>query len=222
MNWRAATVPWAVGALIGVLVVVASSSSFDRVGGPQAWVLPATIAVATAIVGLLPHTQAVLPHKLAMPALLFGALVAMYGCVPETDQIPPVAMLLLALAVIELIAPGPLPWTAHACGVGVVLWAGVYGATGRESALVGALFALWPLLLLPLVSLAVRWTSRLPLLVRWIIAAQATIATLIVARSGALEPTVRPALRAVLAWGGASAAAAVLLALIARPLRRPR
>ena len=97
----------------------------------------------------------------------------------------------------------PMPWWLVLAVVGLVMWSGLFGATGRESALVGALFAAWPLVLVltgvgsPVVA-----------------AGLGSVAAVAVARTGALQPTVRPALSAV--------AVAVFVTLAALAVARPR
>ncbi len=84
----------------------------------------------------------------------------------------------------------------HVVAIGIVLWSGLYGATGRESAIVGALFAFWPLVLVVVVC---HWPGRpqpVPV-TRWIIGLIGGVAAVAVARTGALQPTIGPALLAV-------------------------
>jgi hypothetical protein len=105
----------------------------------------------------------------------------------------------VVLLALELAADRPMPWWLVLGVVGLVMWSGLFGATGRESALVGALFAAWPLVLVlagvgsPVVAAGVG-----------------SVAAVAVARTGALQPTVRPALVAVAVAVFVSLAAAVL------------
>ncbi len=93
-----------------------------------------------------------------VPALLGLTAIAIYGCVPETsNQMPAIGVMLASLFVIELIARRPSAPLVHAVAAGIVLWSGLYGATGRESAIVGALFAFWPLVLVVIVC---HWPGR--------------------------------------------------------------
>jgi hypothetical protein len=106
--------------------------------------------------------------------------------VPETDQIPQVVFAVAVLLALEVAAARTMPWWLVLAVVGLVMWSGLFGARGRESALVGTLFAAWPLLLVlsgvgsPVVA-----------------AGLGSVAAVVVARTGALQPTVRPALVAV-------------------------
>ena len=132
-----------------------------------------------------------------VPALLGLTAIAIYACVPETNnQMPAIGVMLASLFVIELVARQPSAPLVHAVAIGIVLWSGLYGATGRDSAIVGALFAFWPLALVVIVC---HWPGRAEPgpIVRWLIGLIGGIAAVAVARTGALEPTIGPALLAV-------------------------
>jgi hypothetical protein len=129
-----------------------------------------------------------------LPVLLGWAAVAIYGCVPETDQMPTIGALVAGLFVIERVTRLPSALPIQVVAAAIVLWSGLYGATGRGSAIVGAWFAFWPLLVM--VALAVV-AEPLPLRVRWTLGACAALAALVVARTGALATTTSPALAAV-------------------------
>jgi hypothetical protein len=156
-----------------------------------------------------------------VPALLGLSAIAIYGCVPETGQMPAIGVMLAALFVIELVARRPSGLLVHAVAAGIVLWSGLYGATGRESAIVGALFAFWPLALVVLVC---HWPGRAqPQTVsRWTIGLIGGLAAVAVARTGALEPTIGPALIAVAIALPTSLAAALLVDSISRRNDRRR
>lgn len=209
---------WWVSVAIGVAVgafVVAISWNRSNLGDTERWwAVAATIVVAANVAVALPTAQRLLPTPGMLPFVIFTSLVAVYGCVPETDQIPPVAALAAALVVVEVVLRRRVRLSWHAGVAALVLWAGVYGATGRQSALVGALFAWWPVLLVPLVADLVRRVERARELVRWVIAGLGSIAAVLVARTGALEPTVGPAVVAVVAFGGVSLGLAVLVAVV--------
>jgi hypothetical protein len=137
-------------------------------------------------------------------------LAAVYGCVPETDHILAAGLLIAGLVAVEVVSQEHLPLAWQLGVAGVVLWAGLYGATGRDSAVVGALFGAWPVLIGPITA---RCTPlrRAHELVRWAVVGTGAVAALIVARTGALQPTVGPAWRAVAIWGPTSLAVALLL-----------
>ena len=129
-----------------------------------------------------------------LPVLLGYAAVAIYGCVPETDQMPAIGWMVAGLFVIERVTRAPSSLVAQALAAGLVLWSGLYGATGRGSALVGAWFAFWPLVLV----VASAWVFGLrSSRARWAIGAIGAVAAVAVARTGAIEPTTAPALVAV-------------------------
>ena len=128
------------------------------------------------------------------PAHLALAAVAIYGCVPETDQMPTIGVLVTGLFLIEVVTRQRSTLVATVLATLVVLWSGLYGANGRGSAVVGAWFAFWPIVLVLGVGLAV---GPVPSGVRWLIGLIGGIAALAVARTGAIEPTVGPALIAV-------------------------
>ena len=151
------------------------------------------------------------------PWLLGMTALATYLCVPETDQMPAIGVMVASLAVIELIARRPSGTSVQVVAAAIVLWSGLYGATGRESAVVGALFAFWPLVLVGGAALWLRGRER-PVagrLQRWGIGLTGGIAAVAVARTGAIQPTVGPALVAA----GVAAVASIVLCLLV--LRRP-
>ena len=141
------------------------------------------------------------------PALLGLAAIAIYGCVPETDQMTTVGALCAGLGVVELITRTRSALAVQVLSFTIVLWSGLYGATGRESAIVGALFAFWPLVL---VTAAIVWPDgrSVPLPTRAAIGLIGGVASIVVARTGALEPTIGPALVAVAVAAPASTLAA--------------
>ena len=129
-----------------------------------------------------------------LPFLLAMTAVAIYGCVPETDQMTTIGALLAGLFVVEVVTRMPSAPIVSLTAALIVLWSGLYGATGRGSAVVGAWFAFWPLVLVAL-AVAVFGPLRLP--VRLVIGLIGGIAAVAVARTGAIEPTTAPALVAV-------------------------
>lgn len=205
---------WAIGATAGVLVVAAcwkASSLGDR---SRTWAVVAIIGVAIVVADSLPEAQRLMPRPGMVPFVIGNSLAAMYGCVPETGQIARVAVVVAAVVVIELVSRRPPLVSWHAALVALVLWAGIFGATGRQSALVGALFAFWPVVIVPLVALLRPSLATTAEPVRWIIAGIGAVASAVVSRTGALQPTIRPALRAVVAAGGVSLVVALLVAII--------
>jgi len=152
------------------------------------------------------------------PWLLGMTALATYLCVPETDQMPAIGVMVASLAVIELVTRRPSGTVVRVVAAAIVLWSGLYGATGRQSAIVGALFAFWPFVLVGGSALWLRW-RELPVArrsERWAVGLTGGIAAVAVARTGALQPTIRPALVA----GGI--AAVVSIAVCGLILGRPR
>jgi hypothetical protein len=152
----------------------------------RSWAAAGTMLAMAAVTAVLPVVRRRLPAPGAVPALIGVMQFAIYACVPETDQIPRVALIVVALGAIELGSRHVVPWWVHGVVAAVVLWSGIFGATGRESALIGALFACWPIVLVALVP-----GNAL------VAAAVGSIAAVAVARTGALEPTPGPAVVAV-------------------------
>jgi hypothetical protein len=181
------------GLPLGALVVLECWDA-SRLGWPSRWwAVVATLAVAAAAAGSLPTVRARFEHPGLVPGLLGGCLLAIYAAVPETDQIPRVAVAVAAVFAVELVRrrPAPLPW--HVAAVALVLWAGVFGATGRQSALLAALFAMSPLVL---VAVYLGRPSNHPALA--LVAAGIGVAAAVgVSRTGGIEPTAGPAVLAV-------------------------
>jgi len=128
------------------------------------------------------------------PFLLGLAAIAIYGCVPETDQMPTIGVLVAGLILIEVATRASSALAVCVAATLVVLWSGLYGATGRGSALVGASFAFWPILLVLAFGAAV---GPLRLNVRLAVGLIGGVAAAVVARTGGIEPTTGPALVAV-------------------------
>lgn len=189
------------GVAVGIAAVARSRDASGLDDRPLVVVLAVAIVVAVAVG--LPALQARLGLPGAVPALIGVMQFAIYCCVPETDQIPQVVFAVVVLLALEVAALRPMPWWLVLAVVGLVMWSGLFGATGRESALVGALFAAWPLVLvLTGVGSSV------------VAAGLGSVAAVAVARTGALQPTVRPALSAV--------AVAAFVTLAALAVARPR
>ena len=155
------------------------------------------------------------------PALLGLSAVAVYGCVPETGQMRAIGVMLASLFVIELVARRPSGLLVHTVAAGIVLWSGLYGATGRDSAIVGTLFAFWPLVLVVIACRLPGYSQPTPV-ERWTIGLIGGIAAVALARTGALEPTIGPALLAVTIALPTSLVAALVVVAVSRRTRRPR
>jgi hypothetical protein len=146
------------------------------------------------------------------PLTLTAAAIAIYGCVPETTHMPAFGLMTIGLAVVEVVTRQRSAPVVFVVAAASVLWSGLYGATGRDSAIVGALFALWPVVIVPTVALLVPGLRFRCELVSWVIAAIGAAAAVAVARTGAIQPTVGPALVAVAVAAPSSLVAAVAVA----------
>lgn len=197
------TLPIAFGAFAGSVVVwrswEASSLSLHR------WAAAGAVLVMIAVSLALPVVAERIPAPGHVPMLIGAVQFAIYCCVPETGQIGGTVVAVVVLIAIELAARRSLPWWMHAAVVALVLWSGMFGAAGRTSALVGTLFACWPIVL---VAVMPRFS--------YVAAAIGCIAVIAVARTGALEPTVRPALIAVAVAAPVSAVLAVAASRVGR------
>ncbi len=212
-HWRR----WLVAVAVGC-VVAWQSWDASSLGDPShRWALVALVAVAVVLGELLPDALVALADPGRLTAVLVVSLAAIYGCVPETDHIPVVALVLVAGFVIELATRRTMPIAWFVASLGLVMWAGMFGATGRERAIVGTLFAPWPIVLVALTERLVprrRPSGRVSGLV---IPAIAGIAVLVVARTGALHGERHSALVSVGYATGASVLAVMLCLVIARP-----
>ncbi|HEY5663177.1 MAG TPA: hypothetical protein VIS05_03985 [Ilumatobacter sp.] len=190
------------GALLTAAVCL-GVSRFDLGGGTWIWAVPATVAVALALIPLIADARARLPAGW-LPAVIVGVTAVVYACVPETDHIRWIAVLPVTTAVIEFGLRVRLPFGGSYATVAFVLGAGLYGATGRDSAIVGTLFAWWPFALLTVsagLAPALRSGSK-PVLAAIIAVGGAAAGW--VARTGGLQPTIAPALGAVAVAASAS------------------
>ena len=188
----------AAGAITIVVILVLVRS--DLRSTTCVWLVPAFTGVVAAVVTTLPLLQTWFRPGW-VPGVIAGVVAIEYLCVPETDQIPWTAVVPLSMGVVELCRGRVLSfWWVYGAAA-VVFWAGIYGATGRESALVGALFAWWPLLAVPVVASARRRFAAAASGWFVVVVFVAAVAATVVARTGALQRTVEPALVAVaIAW----------------------
>ncbi len=179
-------------ALVGMAVgVVAVGRSWEASAlGDRPIVVLFAVAITVSVSVVMPVAQDRMSRPGSIPALIGVAQFAIYSCVPETDQIPQVVAAVVVLIALEISAARTMPWWLVVAVFGLVLWSGLFGATGRDSALVGTLFATWPLVLVLVGVLAGVGSPR-------VAGAVGSIAAVSVARTGGLEPTVGPALVAV-------------------------
>ena len=208
--------------LVGGLVIVWRAWDDSDLGGStNRWFVPLIVGVAVALALVLPATQRVLPVPGLLPAFLGGSAVAVYLCVPETNnQMPTVFALVVVLVLMEFVGRARLPLLLHTFLALVVLWSGVYGASGRPSALAGTLVAVWPPMLIGVVALVRPRFERVPLVIRLAVCGLAVAASFAVSRTGALEPEIEPALVASAVAVVSTAVVALVVALVVRPRRR--
>ena len=197
--------------LLGAVVIVWRTWDDSDLGEPsRRWAIPAIVVVSLLLAELLPAARRLLPTPGLLPLLVTASAVAVYACVPETsNQMPTVFALCLLAVAVELVSRARLPLLVSLALALVVLGGGIYGATGRQSALVGALFAMWPLVLTGTAVVLRPTFVRSTWPWRWAVAVIGAGAALAVARTGALEDSIEPALRAVAVFGGASLALSV-------------
>ena len=217
-RWR-----WLVGAAAGTALV---RDVWPQLGSPsgQRWSAAATaVALSSLAAWTLPrHTAAAAQWAGWRWAALLGAAAGAFACVPETDQFREVAVVVGAGLVAEawMVAVGrpPLPASVQVAAWGLVAWAALYGASGRGSAVVGALFAL----VAPVAAgVAARQGGRVAAMVAgvWVVAGVA------VARTGGIAEATRPAVVAAVVAGmaaGVATGAVVFSAARWRLARSPR
>jgi hypothetical protein len=203
----------ALAAGIGLAVVIAAygPSRFGDTG--RWWAAGATLALAIALADVLPTVRRLLPTPGLAPATIVATLVAVGLCVPETDQLAVAAIVPVGLVVGEVVARRQLGLEWYAVAAASVLWAGMFGATGRQSALVGALFAWWAVALLPLVNVVRPVTSLRAAIV---VAVVGSVAVVVMARTGGIADTAVPA------WVAAAVAAVVSFGLAVLVVRSAR
>ena len=205
-SWEVRT--WGLVAGLTTVAIVwwhSGSSSHGR-----AWAVVATVIVALLVAEALPVARRLLPSPGVLPFVIATSAAAIYGCVPETsNQMPLIGALVTMLMAVEVLYRRQVHVGLHGLVAAMVLWSGIYGATWRQSALIGALFAMWPVVIVPAVTLVVPRLGRAAEPARWLVAGLGTVAAVIVARTGALQRTAQPALTAVAVWGGASFALGV-------------
>jgi hypothetical protein len=180
---------WLLGAVTGLLVVAVAWDESGLGLWSRAWAAVITVVLAVVIADVLPAARNLAPTRTILPLTLGAAALAAYAAVPETDPFRGVVVVVGLAVAIDVVARVPLPLSGIGLASALVLWAGVDGSAGRQSALVAALFASWTLLLLPLTAALRSRTRDVAEPVRWLVSAIGAAAALIVARTGGLEPT---------------------------------
>lgn len=209
---------WALGGAAGAALVAATwRATFD--GRDHRWVIAAVVVLlAAAAVATLPALPgSVTVFGVTWPGwrwvMLGGAAAAVYGCVPETDQMRDVAVVVAAGAVAEWLRGVPLPAPAYTAVWGLVAWSALFGATGRPSAVVGGLFALVaPVAAGAMAAMAARG-DRVIVGVGFAWA----LAGLVVARTGGIATSAAPAVLAAAVGAAAAGSVSALLWYRGRP-----
>ena len=206
----------ALALLVGLLIVVGSWRTSHLNERDHAWAIAMTIVVALGLNEVVPVAWRLLARPGVLPIVIATSAAAVFLCVPETtEQMGDIGLVIVVGCGVELFHRRQLPVWWHLITVGLVLWGGVYGAYGRQSALVGAFFAQWPVIIVPVVAALLPTLRRVPETVRWLVTAIGAAAALVVARTGALRYTVQPAIVAMIVCGTVSLLAAGVVTLLA-------
>jgi len=201
----------ALAAGIGLAIVVLSYGP-SRLDDPDRWwAAGVAILLAVVLADALVDLKVLLPTPGLAPGTIVVALVAVYLCVPETDQIAIAALIPVVVVALEVVQRTQVGLEWYAVAAASVGWAGMFGATGRQSALVGALFAWWAVLLVPLVN-RVRPIVRQQNAV--LVALIGGVAAIVNARTGGLSDSGATAALTVAAFAIVSFGFAILVVSI--------
>lgn len=199
----------AAGAAIGLAIVIATYDASRYGDGDRYWAAAVTILLAVLLADVLPDVRALLPIPGMAPLTIVAVLVAAGLCVPETDQLVVASILPGVVVALELVHRRQVGLEWYAIAAASVGWAAMFGATGRQSALVGALFAWWPIVLVWLVQQA-RPMRALP--ARVAVTAVGVAAAIVMARTGGIADSWDVVVAAGLATGGVSLAVSLAIA----------
>lgn len=212
---RQGALRWVV-ATAGAGALVASVRDASFAGRDNGWAIVAAVITALAGWWAVPHARTA-PGRGGCWWVLLGSTAAVYGCVPETDHLREVAVVVALGGAVEVVRRRPLPAPALVAAFALVEWSALYGATGQARALAGGLFALSPLVAVAVVAAPTAGRRRpaaawLP----WAVGATWVLAALVVARTGGIASSLPPACRAALAGGVAAALVSAALVRLAR------
>ncbi len=200
-----------IGAMVAAAIVAVAWSASSLGLRDHWWAIITAIALGSAVGSGLPSVRASVHTPGVLPFAVLSAAVAIYGCVPETDQMREVGFTVALIVLIEVVRWRPLPTVWHACGAALVGWSGLYGATGRESALIGALFALGAIPLLHSVErLAAQRARTLSERTRWFVLGAASVSAVVMARTGGIAMNTATALRWLALWTAVEGACCAL------------
>jgi hypothetical protein len=205
-----------VGGGLIIVVLVYASAGFGDI--ERVWAAAATLLLGLMLGEVLTNLRSQIGTPGAVPGALLAVLLAMYLCVPETDQFVVAALIPLALLTLELVRREQFGIEWYAVAAFSVAWAGMFGASGRQSALVGALFAWWPILLPWMISRLTGVRSRRSVIVSMTMGA---VAALLFARTGGISDSGVTAALVVVALAAVSVGGGWLIArrLAPRPTR---
>ena len=204
-------------AVVGGCALVGSAWGVSFGGRSLSWAALLALLVAVAMWWAAPRAHEALPSWGAAWWVLLGSAAAVYGCVPETDQMREVAVVVVAGGVAEVLIRRRLPTPALLAAMALVEWSALYGATGQGRALVGGLFALTPLIAVAVVGHVAGHVASPP--VRWLPSAGAGVwvaTALVVARTGGIATSLSPAVMAAAVGGSVAAALSAALVALAR------
>jgi len=202
-------------ALAGAVLLVMSTWQASFEARNNEWAVVAGVGAAVALWWAAPRAHERLARSGCAWWALLGSAVAVYGCVPETDQMREVGIVVAAGGVAEVVLRRRLPTAALLAAAAFVEWSALFGATGQARALVGGLFALAPLVAVAAVREGARWRSQAVAVV-WVIASVA------MARTGGIATSLPPAVQASALCAAAASLLTVGMVWIDRRCARPR
>ena len=181
------------GAAAGAVAAAAAAAiawSASSLGEPpHRWVVVAVLVGGAGFGATIDDVRDSIGTPGVLPLAVVAAAAATYGCVPETDQMTEIGITAALVVVVELVIRRPLPSVWHGATSALVLWAGLYGATGRQSALLGALFACTIIPLLGVVLAIAPHFAHVTEAWRWIVLACGAISASAMARTGGIAPS---------------------------------
>lgn len=206
----------ALAAGIGLAIVVTTYGASRYGQGDHYWAAGMTILLAVVLADALPQLRSLVRIPGLGPLAIIAVLVAAAACVPETDQMAVAALLPFVVFALEVVQRRQVGVEWYALAAASVGWTAMFGATGRQSALAGALFAWWPVLLPVIVHFVrpIRSTVQ-----AWIIASLGAVAAVAMARTGGIADGWAAIIVSVVVAAGVSLA--VAYAVVASGVGRP-
>lgn len=209
----------AAAAGIGLAIVVTTYGASGYGDGDRYWAAGATVLLAVVLADALVELRALVRIPGLAPLTILAALVAAAACVPETDQMAVAALLPFVVLALELVQRRQVGIEWYAVAAASVAWAAMFGATGRQSALAGALFAWWAVLL----PVAVHMVRPIRSAVQaWIIASLGAVAAVAMARTGGIADTWSAVIVSAVVAAGVSFAVAYAVVTMGLGATNPR